>query len=74
MVDQRTPGFWGVTPSVVSDDSIILVLYGLNPLQILESSSNSAGFRDRWKYSGEAIYCVGFDDNTFRSGLHGMMV
>ena len=54
-------------PSSVPDESIIFVLHGLNPLQILESSSDSAGFRDRWKYGGEAISRVGFDDDTFRS-------
>ena len=61
-------------PSVVPDESIILVLHGLNPIQILESLGDSAGFRDRWKDDGEAISQVEFDDGTFRSGLHGMMV
>ena len=42
-------------PSVVPDESIILVLHGMNPLQILESSSDNAGFKDRWKNDGEAI-------------------
>ena len=32
------------------------------------------GFKDRWKYGGEAISRVRFDDDTFRSGLHGVMV
>ena len=69
------PWDWGnERPNVVSEESIILVLYGMNPLQILESSSNSVGFRDRRKYGGETISRVGFDDGTFRSGLHGMMV
>ena len=61
-------------PSVISDESIILILHGLNPLQILESSGDSAGFKDRWKNSGEAISWAGFNDGTFRSGLHGMVV
>ena len=61
-------------PSVVSNESIILILYGLNPLRILESLGDNARFRDRWKYCVEAISWVGFDDDTFRSGLHGMMV
>ena len=61
-------------PSVVLDESIILGLHGLNPLQILKSSGDSVGFRDRWKAGGEAISRVGFEHITFRSGLHGMMV
>ena len=61
-------------PSADSDESIILVLHDLNPLQILESSGDSVRFRDRLKYCGEAISRVGFDDDTFRSGLYGMMV
>ena len=60
--------------SVVLNESIILVLHGLNPLQILEISGDSVGFRDRWKDDGEAISRVGFDDGTFRFGLHRMMV
>ena len=52
-------------PSADSDESIILVLHDLNPLQLLESLSDSVGFRDRWKYSGEAISRVGFDNDTF---------
>ena len=36
---------------------------GLNPLRILESSSDSAVFRDRWKYGGEVISRVGFNDD-----------
>ena len=42
-------------PSAVLDKSIILVLHDLNPLQILESSGDNAGFKDRWKDGGEAI-------------------
>ena len=61
-------------PSVFSDESIILGLHGLNPLQILESSVDNARFRDRWKYGGEAISRVEFDNGTFRFGLHGMLV
>ena len=34
-----------------------------------ESSGNSVGFKDRWKYDGEAISRVGFDDDTFRTGF-----
>ena len=37
------------SPSVIPDESIILVLHGLNPLRILESLGDNAGFRDRWK-------------------------
>ena len=61
-------------PSVVPDESVILVLHGLNPLRILESSGDSARFRNRWKYDSEAISRVGFNDGTFRSSLHRMMV
>ena len=61
-------------PSVVPDESIILVLHGLNRLRILESLGDSAWFRDRWKEGGKAITRVGFDYGTFRLGLHGMMV
>ena len=69
------PRVWGnERPSVVSDKSIILGLHGLNPLQIFESSGDSVGFSDKWKDGGEAISRVGFDDVTFRSSLHGMMV
>ena len=60
--------------SVVSNESIILGLRGLNPLRILESSGDSAKFRDRWKVSGEAISRVGFDDGIFRTGLNRIMV
>ena len=60
--------------SVILDESIILVLHGLSPLRILESLGDSVGFRDRWKDNGEAIFLVGFDDGTFRSSLHKMMV
>ena len=65
---------WNERPSVVPNKSIILKLHALNPFQILESSSDNAGFRDRWKDSGEAISRVGFDDVNFRSVLHGMVV
>ena len=67
-------GLSGTRPGAVSDESITLILHGLDPLRILESSGDNAGFRDRWKDDGEAITRVGFDDGTFRSGLHGMMV
>ena len=60
-------------PSAVPEESIILVLHGLNLLQILESSGDSVGFKDKWKDGDEAITRVGFDDDTFRSGLHGIM-
>ena len=46
-------------PSAVLNESIILVLHGLNPLQILESLGDIARFRDRWKDSGKAISRVG---------------
>ena len=42
-------------PSAVSDESIILVLHGLNPLRILESLGDDTVFRDKWKDGGEAI-------------------
>ena len=60
-------------PSVIPDKSIILELHGLNPLRILESSGDSVKLRDRW-IGGDTISRVRFDDDTFRSGLHGMMV
>ena len=42
------PPAWGNERlSVVPDESIILVLHGLNPLRILESSGDNAGFKDR---------------------------
>ena len=69
------PWAWGnKIPSAILNERIILVLHGLNPLRILESLVDSARFRDRWKDDGEAISRVGFDDGSFRSGLHGMMV
>ena len=69
------PHAWGSErPSVFLDERIILGLHGLNPLRILESSGDNAGFKDRWKYSGEAISRVEFDNGTFRFSLHGMMV
>ena len=53
------PRAWGnERPSVALVENIILVLHGLNPLRILESIGNSARF----------------DNGTFRSGLHRMMV
>ena len=51
--------------NVVPNERIILILHGLNPLWILESSSDGVGFRDRWKDGGEAISRVRFDDGTF---------
>ena len=48
--------------------------YSLNPLGILESSGDSAGFSDRWNDGGEAISWVGFEDDIFKAGLHGMKV
>ena len=57
-------------PSVVSYESIMLILHDMYPLRILESLGDSIGFEDRWKYSGETISRVGFEDGTFRSGLH----
>ena len=61
-------------PSSFLDECIILILHGLNPLRILESLGDTAGFRDRWKEGGESISLVGFDDGTFRSGLYGTVV
>ena len=61
-------------PSDILDENIILKLHGLNPLRILESLGGSTGFKYRWKDDREAISRVGFDDGTFRLGLHGMMV
>ena len=46
----------------------------MNPLGILESSGNNAGCSDRWNDSGEAIFRVGFEDDSFKAGLHGMKV
>ena len=62
------------SPSIVLDESIIFFLHRLNPLGILESLGDSARFRDSWNYGGEAIFRVGFEDDIFRVGLHGMMV
>ena len=53
------------SPSTVSDESIVF---------FLESLSDNAGCRDSWNYGGEAIFCVRFEDDIFRAGLHGMMV
>ena len=59
--------------SIVSDESVIF-LHRLNPLGMLESLGESVGFSDSLDYGGEAIFWVGFDDDIFRVGLHGMMV
>ena len=56
------------------DESIIFFMHSLNPLRILESSSDNVGFRGRGKYGGEAISQVGFRDGIFRAGLQGMKV
>ena len=61
-------------PSTVLDESIIFFLYSLNPLWILESLGDSAGFKERGKYGGEAISRVRFGDDIFRVDLHGMKV
>ena len=61
-------------PSTVPNESIIFFLYSLNPLQILESSGDSAGFKESGKYGDNAISRVGFGDAIFRAGLHGMKV
>ena len=61
-------------PSIVPDESIIFFLHSLKPLWILESSGDNAGFRERGKYGGETISRVGFGDDIFRAGLHGMKV
>ena len=46
----------------------------MSQLQILESSSNNVRFKERGKHGGEAISRVGFGDDIFRVGLHGMKV
>ena len=56
------------------DETIIFFLHCLNPLGILESSSDNAGFSNRWNDDGEAIFWVGFEDVIFRGGLHEMKV
>ena len=61
-------------PSTVPDESIIFFLHSLNPLRILESSGDNAGFRERGKYGGEIISRVGFGDGIFRTSLYGMKV
>ena len=69
------PKFEGTrAPSIVPDESIIFFMHRVNPLGILESSSNSAGFNGNLNYGAEAIFRVQFDDVIFRAGLHGMMV
>ena len=55
-------------------ESIIFFLHRPNPLGILERLGNSEGFRDSWSDSSEALFWVGFEDDNFREGLHGMMV
>ena len=45
--------------STISNESIIFFLHHLNPLGILESLSDSAGFRDSWNYGSEAIFRLG---------------
>ena len=57
----------------VPNESIIFFLHCLNPLGILKSLSNSAGFSDRWNDGGEAIFWVRFEDDIFRAGLHEIM-
>ena len=49
-------------------------MHRLNPLKILESLGDNAGFRDSCNYGGEAIFQVRFKDDIFRAGFHGMMV
>ena len=49
-------------------------MHCLNPLGILESSGDSAGFSDRCNEGGEAIFRVGFEDGIFKAGLHRMKV
>ena len=49
-------------------------MHRLNPLGILESFSDSAGFSNSSNYGGDAIFQFGFDDGIFRAGLHGIMV
>ena len=61
-------------PSIVSDESIIFFLHRLNPLGILESLGDSAGFKDSWNYGSETIFMVGFEDDIFRVDLHGMII
>ena len=58
----------------IQDESIIFFLHRLNLLRILESSSDNAGFSDKWNEGGEAIFRVGFEDGIFKAGLHGMKV
>ena len=49
-------------------------MHSLNSLQILESSGDSVGFKERGKYGGVAISRVGFGDGIFRASNHGMKV
>ena len=60
--------------SIILDESIIFFLHHLNPLGILESLGDNAWFMDSWNYGGEPIFQVGFEDDIFRAGLHGMMI
>ena len=61
-------------PSTFPDEGFIFFLYHLNLLGILESSGECARFSDRWNDGGEAISRVGFEDDIFRAGMHGMKV
>ena len=60
--------------SIILNESIIFFLHRLNLLRILECLDDSARLRDSWNYGGKAIFRVGFEDDIFRVGLHGMMV
>ena len=62
------------SPGTIPDESIIFFLHCLNPLGILESLGNSAGFSDRLNNGSEAIFWVGFEDDIFRAGFNGMKV
>ena len=42
----------------VSHESIIFLLYSLNPLGIFESLGDSVWLSDSWNYGGEAIFWV----------------
>ena len=65
-------GNWSL--GTVPNESIIFFLHHLNPLGILKGSSDSARFSDKWNEGGETIFQVGFEDDIFRVGLHGMKV
>ena len=47
------------SPSTIPNESIIFFLLRLNPLGILESLGDSAGFRDSENYGGETIFGLG---------------